>query len=181
MTTGHDGQKYQIAIGCPGAPTMGLGPLPYVKRDVDRFVALFCNDDQGYRRVLGDAIKVGATAKSIRRHLSVWFANPERRSSDCVLLYFAGHGDTLPPSDKYYLFTRGSTIGDPTETAVSLSWLLETLTEGTGDRPQNVLLVLDTCYSGKAGGQTAAIVSQARQHGRFREGSGLWVLASADA
>src|SRR5207245_9077751 len=84
-------------------------------------------------------------------------------------------------SDNYYLGTPVSTIRDPSETAVSLSWLIEAFTEGTGDRPQSILLVLDTCYSGKAGGQTAAIVSQARQHGRFREGSGLWILASADA
>jgi WD40 repeat protein len=175
----NSSSRYLIAIGSPHCDGMGLAELGRVAGDVDRVVELFSSPEQGYERVLADEIPLGATAQQIKDGLADWFAAPERASSDCVLLYYAGHGDEIGKAGHHYLFTSDSTERELFKKALKTKDLVEIFFEGEGERPQNILLILDTCYSGQGSNQALAAVAQAKQVA-VRGDSGLWVLASAD-
>lgn len=173
--------RFLITIGSPECPRMGLNPLTRVGSDVKRIAELFTAPTQGYTHVLEEAIPLGATAATIRKQLSAWFADPKRTSEDCVVVYIAGHGDEAGRLGHHYLFTSDSAETELTETAIKTSSLAELFFEGTGDRSENVLLLLDLCYAGKGGGQATAAVSLAKSKTLISGGSGLWVVAAADA
>lgn len=173
-----DGRRYLIAVGSPMTP--GMPMLERVAPDIQRIEQLFCSPAQGYSRVLASKISVGASAPDIRAAIYQWFTDPDRRSSDIVLMYFAGHGGDAGRAGRYYLFTSDTNDNKLSETAINVAEFLEQLFEGSGERPQNLLLVLDSCYSGKGGGQSIASLSRIRESGFFREGAGLWFVASAD-
>ena len=172
--------RYLIAIGSPRCDGMGLPELKRVESDVRRVVEFFAGPEQGYERVLADEIPPGATARQIKDALADWFADPARKAADCVVVYYAGHGDEVGKFGHHYLFASDSTERQLFRNAIKTKDLVEIFFEGEGERPQNVLLILDTCYSGQGGNQAAAAVAQAKQ-ATLRSGSGLWALASADS
>lgn len=170
--------RYLIAIGSPESPGMGLSALPRVAADVERICAFFTTDAQGYRRVLAEEIPLGASAPTIRTRLGDWFAAPEREDADCVVVYFAGHGDEAGRFKGHYLFTQDSTPHNLANTAIETAALPKLFFEGEGPRPQSVLVILDTCYSGKGSGQAAAMLAAAKE-GLYGPGAGCWFLAAA--
>src|SRR5262249_51884058 len=156
----------------PACPRMGLPKLARVEHDIRRVVDMFTSKQQGYERVLADRIRLGATAQKIQNELSAWFADPGRKASDCVVIYIAGHGDQMGRFGHHYLLTSDSTERELNRKAIKTSALVELLFEGEGERPQHILLILDTCYAGQGAGQAAAAVSQARSAVLSSRGSG---------
>jgi hypothetical protein len=170
--------RYLIALGFPSSDLMGLEPLEYVESDVRRAVNYFV-DTQRYIRVLADNIPIGASAATVRTELSRWFASKEREPEDIVVVYIAGHGGPAGRASRHHIFTTGSDPREPGETAVETARLSQIFFDGEGLRPQNVMLILDTCYAGKGGGQVAAMLAEAKGPIQDAPGSGFWIIASA--
>src|SRR5436305_426718 len=100
--------RYLIAIGSPDCPGMGLRSLAKVPSDVDRVARFFTSPEQGYTRVLETEIPIGGPARRIKDQLESWFSSPDRAEEDCVVLYYAGHGDLYGTFKRHYLFTSDS-------------------------------------------------------------------------
>ena len=180
MKTENAPGRYLIAIGSPSCPEMGLPELDRVSSDVERITGVLCDGRQGYRRVLADRIPLRSPARTIEDELETWFASPERAAVDCVIVYIAGHGGDEGKFGDHYLFTSDSNENRLNGKAIRCKALAQLFFEGAGERPQNVLLLLDTCYSAQGAGQAAAAVAGARSKA-LRPGAGFWVISSADA
>ena len=172
-------RRYLIAIGSPAAP--GLRFLDGVAKDVSRVTSLFCSASLGYQRVLDDTIPLGSPAETVKDTILDWFSHSSRLYSDLVILYFAGHGGDLGHAGNYYLFTSDTNETTPSKTAINVGRFIQDLYEGEGERPQSLLIILDACYSGKGAAQTIAQSAFVSQQGGFRDGAGLWIIATADS
>jgi vWA-MoxR associated protein C-terminal domain/Caspase domain len=177
----NEPRRYLIAIGSPYCPNMGLSALMRVASDVEEVTRILTSESQGYQRVLSDQIRLGTTAQNIKTALSNWFGSGERQPSDCVVVYWAGHGDGGGSFDHHYLFTVDSDEQDLTSTAVKTSDLIECFFPGSARRtyPQNILLILDTCYAGAGRAKISGALADLKS--KKDGGSGLWIISSADA
>ena len=168
--------QYIIAIGSPEAP--GFPKLDRVAGDVERIIRLFTNPEQGYQHALGAQLPLGSNARDIEEALCGWFANKDRRESDCVVIYIAGHGEQSARFTDHCLFTEDSDLRRP-NTYIRTSNLMRWFFDGEGERPQNVLLILDVCYAGQGTGEALAALAGAELN-VLRSGAGLWMIATSD-
>jgi hypothetical protein len=157
---------------------MGLDSLSRVETDIEKVVKLFTSETQGYERVLEEQIELGDTAQNIKHALSRWFSSPERNASDCVIVYYAGHGDAVGNFGSHYLFTIDSVARNLSNTAIETGSLVKCFFEGLGNRSANILLILDVCYAGQGGDQLTDALSKNQN---VIKGSGFWVIASVDS
>jgi hypothetical protein len=157
---------------------MRLPSLEGVKKDIERVVKLFTSEMQGYERVLADQIRLGRPASEIKKALSAWFSSSDRKASDYVIVYYAGHGGEEGNFGSHYLFTIDSDADDLSSTAIETSELVKCFFEGAGERCANILLILDVCYAGQGGNQFISALSENKN---VIKGSGFWVIASVDS
>src|SRR4029453_16995568 len=136
-----------------------------------------------YVRVLPELGSSPTTAK-LRRALNGWFVSGERHPNDVVVLYHSGHG-APGPDGAHYLLGRDSNT-DP-------SWLSSTAlaTDALGEmiaqsKVQQVLVILDTCYSGAGAGRihtklaslaSPALLDVSPVDASYR--AGVWLLSAA--
>ena len=111
-------KQFLIAIGSPECPGMGRNALGNVKIDVERMTTFFTSSEQKYERVLSEEIPLGAEAGHIKRELERWFSDSSRREDDCVVVYYAGHGEQVGTFNSHYLFTSDSNPRQLTSTAI---------------------------------------------------------------
>jgi vWA-MoxR associated protein C-terminal domain/Caspase domain/vWA-MoxR associated protein middle region (VMAP-M) 1 len=169
--------RYLIAIGSPYCQKIGLNTLINVENDINRISEIFI--EQGYERVLTDQIELGDTSTNIKKALSDWFSSPERQVSDCVIVYYAGHGDECGDYGTHYLFTIESSMTKLTTSAIETSSLAKLFFEGSLNTPANILVILDVCYAGAGTRDISSIFNQRKEV--FPQGSGFWVISSANA
>jgi len=179
-------RRYLIAIGSPHCIKMkGFRCLSEVEGDLQRVTRLF--EQQGYTRELSDEIGLADISQRIKEAVSGWFSRKERRTSDIVVVYYAGHGyyfadneDDHVQFDSHYLFTLDSVRERLSSTTIETRDFVKSFFAGDKSRsPQNILLVLDTCYAGIGARQMSSVLSGLR--GVAPSGSGFWILSSADA
>jgi len=171
-------RRYLIAIGSPYCPGIELPELTRVKSDIQTITNLF--ETQGYKRVLADQIHLGATSQLIKQSIGSWFSGSDRQASDHVVVYYGGHGDEGGRFGQHYLFTVESTETQLFTTAIEASELVKSFFQGDPKKsPQNILLILDTCYANAGGQQISAALSQLK--GVAPEGSGFWMISSSDS
>jgi hypothetical protein len=178
VSSSSEPRRYLMAIGSPYCPKMELDSLKRVETDIERVVKLFTSETQGYKRVLEDQIELGDTAQNIKHALSRWFSSPERNASDCVIVYYGGHGDEVGNFGSHYLFTIDSVAHNLSNTAIETGSLVKCFFEGVGNRTANILLILDVCYAGQGGDQLTDALSKNQN---LIKGSGFWVIASVDS
>ena len=172
-------RRYLIAIGSPYCPNMKLSQLNSVESDIKRVTKLF-KEQQHYEIVLSDQIPIGATSQRIKSNVVSWFSDANRKSSDCVVVYYAGHGDEVGKFGEHYLFTVESNLEELLTTAISTEEFAKSFFQGDQSRtPQNILLILDTCYANAGGQQISQVLSKLKDVAL--EGSGFWVICSSDA
>lgn len=169
--------RYLIAIGSPHCSNLGLDFLPAVESDIDKVAKLLTDRSQGYKRVLADQIPLGMTSQVIKSALSAWFSSPERRASDCVIIYYAGHGDEGGRFGDHYLLTVESHESNLLNTAIETRSLIKSFFQGNNTPPQNILLILDVCYAGIGQQQTLTALSKLESV-RAMENS-IWLIASS--
>ena len=171
-------RRYLIAIGSPSAGDVQVPRLDNVESDINRIVNIFTKLEQGYERVLADRIELGATTPEIQDALTSWFGNAERQSSDCVIIYYAGHGGEDTHLRSHYLYPNGSRPNNLQKTAIETGSLVKWFFGGQNNYPQNVLLILDVCYAGQGGTELIQNLTKANS---TNLGKGFWVLGSANA
>ncbi len=96
----------------------------------------------------------------------------EVRPEDHLVVYFSGHGEVLDASGEHVLLTS-DTRPDDIEDALSTRELARKLLLGTP--VQRLLLLLDTCYSGRGGNEVAAMALERIQRD-WDPGGGLVVV-----
>jgi formylglycine-generating enzyme required for sulfatase activity len=179
-------RRYLIAIGSPRCDKMKeFRQLPEVEGDLQKVTRLF--EQQGYTRVLYEEIDPADTSQRIKDAVSGWFCSNERRTSDIVVVYYAGHGyyyadneDSYVRFDSHYLFTYDSVKKRLANTAIETRDFVKSFFAGNKERsPQNILLILDTCYAHTGARQMLRVLSDLK--GIAPLGSGFWILSSADA
>jgi tetratricopeptide (TPR) repeat protein len=171
-------RRYLIAIGSPSAGDVQVPRLENVESDIDRIVNIFTKLEQGYERVLADRIELGAMTSEIQDALTSWFGNAKRQSSDCVIVYYAGHGGEDTHLGSHYLYTNGSRPNNLQRTAIETGSLVKWFFGGQNNYPQNVLLILDVCYAGQGGTE---LIQNLTKTNSTNLGKGFWVLGSANA
>ena len=99
-----------------------------------------------------------ATLSNIKRNLGTELVNRATNPDDTVILYFAGHGERESDrgsidSDGYskYLLPYDADTSDLFSSALSMEELTRILQRL---RPERVVLIIDSCFSGAAGGRT---------------------------
>jgi hypothetical protein len=173
-------RRYLITIGSPHCPMTGSATLERVARDVQEVERLFTKPEQGFKSELTN-LRLGSTSSDIKKYLSEWFADGDRRPSDCVVIYYAGHGISDGPADSHYLLTIESKLGNLAGTAIKTTDLVDCCFPGSRPQncPQNILLILDTCHAGAGGQEIQEYLSQFNRNSKA--GSGFWIISSADA
>jgi len=169
--------RYLIAIGSSQCPKMnGFSKLKRIGSDIDKVTKLLT--EQGYIRVISDQIDLDELSQNIKNAVSNWFNSSERQRSDCVIVYYGGHGNDAGNPQYHYLFTFESQNNRIDTTAIKTRDFVASFF-GNQNSPQNVLLILDTCYAQAGGRQISQVVSELKDV--TPEGSGFWVICSSDA
>lgn len=118
--------------------------------DVQRVVQLLCGDfllwDARYQHieVLGDS----PTSVEFLDRLRGFCTSPDRRVDDYLVVYLTGHGEILDDGDHIVLASDTHPL-DLLHRTVPTSEIVKRALAGT--RVRRLLLLLDTCYSGKGG------------------------------
>ncbi|WP_174387597.1 caspase family protein, partial [Nocardia takedensis] len=116
------------------------------------------------------------TAAQLLSELDAFCNSPDRRPDDVVAIYFTGHGERLHRIEDHVLLTA-DTHPDRVRMATTTEQLARTILYETPVR--RVLLMLDTCYSGKGGADfTTAAVDDYTQHWDETPGNGIAVISS---
>ena len=178
-------RRYLIAIGSPRCDKIGLRLLSNVEDDLQRVTRLF--EQQGYTRELYNEIEVADESWRIKDAVSGWFCRNERRTSDIVVVYYAGHGDYFADNansyvqfNNHYLYTYDSAPNRLHNSAIETRDFVKSFFAGNKNRaPQNILLILDTCYAHFGARQMSSVLSDLK--GVAPSGSGFWILSSSDA
>jgi uncharacterized caspase-like protein len=151
------GKTWLAVIGISNYREPSIGDLDFAKDDA---VAV----EVYYRRIgipkdqIIELVDEDATLASIKRALGTELVKDATNPEDTVILYFAGHGEmevdrSSADSDGYskYLLPHDANPADLFGSALSmeeLSRILQRL------RPERVVLIIDSCFSGSAGGRT---------------------------
>ncbi|WP_280307815.1 caspase family protein [Nocardia abscessus] len=117
------------------------------------------------------------TAAQLLDALDAFCSSPDRRPDDIVAVYFTGHGERLIHTDDHVLYTADT---DPARIrlATTTATVARTILYETPVR--RLLLMLDTCFSGKGGADfTAAALGDYTHHWDEAPGNGIVVISSA--
>jgi hypothetical protein len=118
--------------------------------DVDRIRELLCGaflpGEGRYEHV--DVLGVSPTSGDLLDRLREFCTSPDRRVDDYLVLYLTGHGEILDDGD-HVLLTSDTKPSDLLHRTVPTSEIMKRVLAGT--RVRRLLLLLDTCYSGRGG------------------------------
>ncbi|GAB1516870.1 hypothetical protein [Actinophytocola sp. KF-1] len=128
----------------------------------------------GYTHV--DDLGMDPTRQQLTKGLRAFCRSPLRKPDDLLAIYLACHGEIHDDSGEHFLLTGDS---DPDDIADALP-TEELARKILLDTPvRRVLLMLDTCYSGRGGHDfTAAALTRMTKHWDTDRGTALVVLTS---
>ncbi|AGP54100.1 hypothetical protein M271_12520 [Streptomyces rapamycinicus NRRL 5491] len=139
-----------------------------------RVVELFTNR-LGYRHVTD--LGLDPTSDQLTTGLRAFCMSAERRPDDLVAVYIAGHGEVLDDDGEHVLLTADTDPKD-IDDALPTRRLARKILRRTHVR--RLLMLLDTCYSGRGGNELAAAALDRMNHQWGEEtGSGLIVISAA--
>ncbi|MFF2502384.1 caspase family protein, partial [Streptomyces sp. NPDC058067] len=140
----------------------------------DQIIKLFTGE-LGYQHETD--LGLNPTKAQLADQLRAFSKSPDRREDDLLTVYISGHGEVLD-GDEHVLLTADTDPDDVDYTALPTADLARAILRGTSVR--RLLLVLDTCYSGQGGNDTAATALKriSAEWGQAA-GSGLVIVSSA--
>ena len=168
-------RRFLLAIGT--ADYDNLPPkwqLPSVRQDLERITALF--ERLWANPVLSDGCNL--TSGALIGAIEDWLKADQRAPSDILVLYFSGHGVSAE-DETHYLYTRDTKEDRLESTAVATERLARTL---AGSSVRQMLVLLDTCYSGEGADDLAAAAIKVVKRRPFDADeleTGLWFVATA--
>ncbi|MGW5219920.1 caspase family protein, partial [Nocardia sp. NPDC004085] len=137
---------------------------------IDLFTNMF-----GYRHVT--ELGMNPTSTQLIRGLRSFCASKDRRVDDLVAVYIAAHGERLDTTGEHVILTADDNPEDVSG-AMPTEYLARHILLDTPVR--RLLLLLDTCYSGKGGSEfAAAALSSLTGHWKEVVGTGIVVVSSA--
>ncbi|MGN2638279.1 caspase family protein [Nocardia takedensis] len=117
------------------------------------------------------------TAAQLLDGLDEFCASPERRPEDIVAIYLTAHGERLAYTDDHVIYTA-DTHPDKTRLATRTADIAHRILCDT--RVRRLLLIIDTCFSGKGGADFAtAALDRYTHHWEEEPGNGVVVISSA--
>ncbi|MGN2638281.1 hypothetical protein ACTD5D_19220 [Nocardia takedensis] len=126
--------------------------------------------------ILVPNLGVNPTAAQLLHELDAFCTSSDRRPDDIIAIYFTGHGERLPHTDAHVLYTA-DTHPSRTRLATTTAAVAHHILYETPVR--RVLLMLDTCFSGKGGADfTTAALDEYTHHWDERPGNGVAVITS---
>ncbi|SMO92348.1 WD40 repeat [Geodermatophilus aquaeductus] len=144
---------------------------PGVAAARDEIISLFTSRF-GYTHLTG--LGLNPTQYQLTEQLRA-LCRQQVQPEDHLVVYFSGHGEVLDASGEHVLLTS-DTDPDDIDNALRTAELARKLLLGTP--VQRLLLLLDTCYSGKGGNELAASALEGMQRD-WGSGGGLVVVTSA--
>ncbi|WP_186315946.1 caspase family protein [Catellatospora sichuanensis] len=135
---------------------------PELIHDLQRIERTLAAPEFGYTRMpllddrSGQDVSINPSREQLRSGLRQLVSDPSRHPDDMVVIYYAGHGDCIDPND-YRLLLNASDQADPEPTASGAD-LAEWLTKDSNIN--NLMLILDTCYSGAGASEIVARMSR---------------------
>ena len=151
------GKIWLAVVGISQYRDASLGDLSFARDDALAVHAYYRDRGVPQEQVI-ELLDENATLANIKRRLGTDLVKAAANPDDTVLIYFAGHGlmeadRSSADSDGYskYLLPHDANPSDLFGSALSmeeLSRILQRL------RPERVVLIIDSCFSGAAGGRT---------------------------
>jgi uncharacterized caspase-like protein len=130
--------------------------FPLCPTNVDRIAGCFMA--LGYKRACLEIAR-DPTVNDLRAAVSRLFADAQ--PNDKIVFYYTGHGETTK-GGRFYLLTTDSELNRLSGTALAADDLMHMVLDS---KLNHVLLILDTCYSGR-GGPGAKPVRATSFHGK---------------
>ena len=151
------GKVWVAVVGVSRYASKGVTDLAFAREDAAEVLAYYREfgvPDEQLIQLLDDQ----ATLMNMKRMLGTDLANRATNPEDTVIIYFAGHGkkeaDTAAPdADGFtkYLLPYDANPADLFSSALSMEDVARILQRL---RPERVVLIIDSCFSGAAGGRT---------------------------
>jgi len=154
-----------------------IGNLQYCVNDVVELEKILSDKLRGnfgsqlLHSQIGD-VKRLPNRSNIISLMSLLAANSE--SNDSILFYFAGHG--FEQEGVNYLLPADSRHNVLSETAISLSWVKETLSKSLARKK---FIIIDACHSGSTIGRSPSLpMTRSFHEDMFSEAEGFAILSS---
>ena len=179
----NPGRRFLVAAGTVDYPAIaGLPSLPSVKRDLELVVGCLTSGADGYARELRE-VSQDPQSRRFVDGLTRWMQTGKLQPDDCVVLYYSGHG-VMQDNELYLLAadTEGAAeiAGEPRvlgTTAIAASELARAF---LGSPVRQLLVIIDTCYSGSALGTFLLQATTRLQTSRTTDGGvAVYVIAAA--
>ncbi|MBO4269097.1 caspase family protein [Microbispora triticiradicis] len=167
-----DARRFLIATAITRYPNALGWDRPGLVEARNRIINLFTKQ-LGYEHVTD--LGLNPTAEQLTSQLRGFCKSDERSVDDLIVVYIAAHGEILD-DDEHVLLTSDTDPND-VEDALATLTLAKKMLRGT--KVRRLLLLLDTCYSGRGGNQLAASALQMNRRWDSQSGSGFVVICSA--
>jgi WD40 repeat protein len=150
---------------------------PVLEQILADVVALFTSNLGCYTRELSE---IGANPKAaeLTTALDHWFADPSRDADDWVVFYYTGHAEVVGTDALYLLTTdfNGLHASSAFDFRKFADFLLAPDAQGNRRRIRNLLILLDTCFSGQG---VVDLSAQLSKSFRNRADNAYYLLAAA--
>ncbi|MGW6261775.1 caspase family protein [Streptomyces sp. NPDC055085] len=143
-------RRYLIAASVARYPKCPEWDRPGLVEAREQIVKLF-TEKLGYRH--NTALGADPTVLQLREQLRAFCTSKERREGDLVVVYISGHGEVDEAGSEHMLLMSDTDPADVSFTALPTAELVRVF---SGTKVRRLLLILDTCYSGRGGNELAA-------------------------
>jgi len=148
---------YVISIGIDRYRDNEISRLNHACDDAEAFGKLFEDGFHPAERDVRYLLNEDATRDAINAAIGERLPRTAKSADDIVVLYFAGHGspetDGSPDNTSRYLVTHDTRYDEIFSSAIDLERDLRRLYERIS-HPRLLVMFIDSCFSGRAGGRT---------------------------
>ncbi len=148
---------YVVSIGIDRYSDNDILPLNHACDDAKSFGKLFEDGVHPAERDVHYLLNEDATRDAINATIGERLPRTAKDAEDIVILYFAGHGspetDGSPDQTSRYLVTHDTRYDSIFSTGIDLERDLQRLYERIY-HPKLLIMFIDSCFSGRAGGRT---------------------------
>ncbi|MFD8932313.1 caspase family protein, partial [Streptomyces mirabilis] len=142
-------RRYLIAAAVARYPKCPDWDRPGLVEARKQIVELF-TQKLGYQHHA--ALGADPTVQQLREQLRAFCTSDERREDDLVAVYLSGHGEVDEAGSEHVLLMADTDPADVSFTSLPTAELVRVF---SGTRVRRLLLILDTCYSGRGGNELA--------------------------
>ncbi|MGA8808886.1 MAG: caspase family protein [Thermoanaerobaculia bacterium] len=152
------GKLWVAVVGISKYADRGITELRYAREDAVAVLSYYRNRFGLPEEQIFQVLDEKATLGNIKRTLGTELGRKANNPNDTVILYFAGHGQPeqdpgSPDSDGFskYILPYDTNLADLYGSALNMDELTRILQRLKAER---VALIIDSCFSGAAGGRT---------------------------